>query len=881
MAGNVSGFIGNEQVELNNAATETTLAALLASMKSIAGGSAVLKVAGLAGSAGIDPATIAAATAATQSNTASVKQGTSATDAVNAANRNNTNSVKQNTDATNEFRQAQINAAQTTVNDLTLLHNEITKLLQGTATASGALSSFGSLISARYPVVGLLFQGFSKLVGIQEENFAAYQQLSASGITFSGSLTNLRMAAANSYMKLDDFATLMKNNSSAFSQIGGSVNEGAVAFSKFSHTMLSSEVGNQLMALGYTADEANQGMITYLAAAGASNAKDLESNKSLREGAAQYLEELDRLADVTGKSRQEQDEIMKKQKLDAEVQMTAARIKDPADRAKFEANVKYMTMMYGDAGKDMALAQAQHRSVVTKEGQTLAAIAPGMQAAMEKMAKAKEGTQEYLDAQNEMSLAAQKGMDTIPLAAYSTNDSLKKLSTAQLTVAKQEEAGLTSKKALDDRDKEIAEDKAKREKSEADSMAAAMKSFKELGASLWEVFSPLLSVAVTLASWVGKLAGGLAEGLKSFNNFFSKFGEAGAVAKGLIVAVGGIIASLAVVRAKSVVSSLASGVTGGGGGVLGGLKTAATGAAGSGGAGVPGLGAAQNAAGKVGGIGSSLAGVGKGIGDAIKGVLKGLASGLSALGNPRVLLGGVTLGLLAGTIFIAAKGFQEFAKVSWEEMGKGFVTLLGLGAVAAVLSFASPLILTGALAIGALGLAMVPFGVSVALAGPQMQNLAKGLIMLSDVSALDLLKLTGPIAGLGVSLLSLGTGIKMSESGIKSVSTLGPALNTYAQGITAFGKAVNSVDLIKAEKLKSVLKGPTAAEALSNAGAQMIQAVTKIATGGKSTEEKTAAQLESLNSTMKELVKYMKDTAENTDKTHRAAKSLNGNLWAA
>ena len=289
MAGNVSGFIGNEQVELNNAATETTLAALLASMKSIAGGSAVLKVAGLAGSAGIDSATIASATAATQGNTASVKQGTSATDAVNAANRNNTNSVKQNTDATNEFRQAQINAAQTTVNDLTLLHNEITKLLQGTATASGALSSFGSLISARYPVVGLLFQGFSKLVGIQEENFAAYQQLSASGITFSGSLTNLRMAAANSYMKLDDFATLMKNNSSAFSQIGGSVNEGAVAFSKFSHTMLSSEVGNQLMALGYTADEANQGMITYLAAAGASNAKDLESNKSLREGAAQYL----------------------------------------------------------------------------------------------------------------------------------------------------------------------------------------------------------------------------------------------------------------------------------------------------------------------------------------------------------------------------------------------------------------------------------------------------------------------------------------------------------------------------------------------------------------------------------------------------------------
>ena len=38
---------------------------------------------------------------------------------------------------------------------------------------------------------------------------------------------------------------------------------------------------------------------------------------------------------------------------------------------------------------------------------------------------------------------------------------------------------------------------------------------------------------------------------------------------------------------------------------------------------------------------------------------------------------------------------------------------------------------------------------------------------------------------------------------------IGPALNNYASGIIAFGKAVSSVDVAKAEKLKEVIKALT------------------------------------------------------------------------
>jgi hypothetical protein len=38
--------------------------------------------------------------------------------------------------------------------------------------------------------------------------------------------------------------------------------------------------------------------------------------------------------------------------------------------------------------------------------------------------------------------------------------------------------------------------------------------------------------------------------------------------------------------------------------------------------------------------------------------------------------------------------------------------------------------------------------------------------------------------------------------------------------------------------------------------------------------------MQALNNTMKDMLKYIKDTAENTKRTHDATKALNGNLFA-
>jgi len=127
---------------------------------------------------------------------------------------------------------------------------------------------------------------------------------------------------------------------------------------------------------------------------------------------------------------------------------------------------------------------------------------------MDKMAKAQVGSQEYLDAQNEMSIAAQQGLGKIPLAAFSVNDSLKSLNQTQLTVSAQEQAGLTSKEALDARDKAMAIEKAKRLASEAADATTAKKALNELGQ---EIINRLMPIFAELIGFVNKVTVGFAD----------------------------------------------------------------------------------------------------------------------------------------------------------------------------------------------------------------------------------------------------------------------------------------------------------------------------------------------------------------------------------
>ena len=118
-------------------------------------------------------------------------------------------------------------------------------------------------------------------------------------------------------MTLDQFTNLMKTNGETFAKLGGTANDGAKAFVKASNSLLSSDAGTKLRALGFTTEEVNQGMLNYLSITGGRSRAELQDTAALTKSTTVYLQELDQLAAITGKSREEQ-----QKKVKAEMEVT-------------------------------------------------------------------------------------------------------------------------------------------------------------------------------------------------------------------------------------------------------------------------------------------------------------------------------------------------------------------------------------------------------------------------------------------------------------------------------------------------------------------------------------------------------------------------------
>lgn len=123
--------------------------------------------------------------------------------------------------------------------------------------------------------------------------------------------------------------------------------------------------------------------------------------------------------------------------------------------------------------------------------------------------------------------------------------------------------------------------------------------------------------------------------------------------------------------------------------------------------------------------------------------LSGMAGGLliivaAARASSSALAGAVSIGIIAGALYLLAKTMKEFGKTDLDEIGKGLLALAGvfvvLGVAAFALSSAIP-VLVG------LGIALVAIGAGFALFGVGVMALAKAAEMLAKFgsAALDLI----------------------------------------------------------------------------------------------------------------------------------------------
>ena len=157
------------------------------------------------------------------------------------------------------------------------------------------------------------------------------------------------------------------------------------------------------------------------------------------------------------------------------------------------------------------------------------------------------------------------------------------------------------------------------------------------------------------------------------------------------------------------------------------------------------------------------------------GFLKSIADGVKKFGDTKVVKGAASLALLGGAVALAAVGLKQFNDVDFASIVKGTIALGGLAALTKVLGKGSSAMIKGAAAVAILGASIIPMAFGLKL----MENvgmatigvLAVGLITLTAAAvgmgfALPFILLGAvAIGALGVALIPLGFGLKLvSES---------------------------------------------------------------------------------------------------------------------
>ena len=828
----VTGTIGNEQVALSNAATEATLRLLLQATMS-ANKQTIESVSKIATKAGLDPA------------------------AVSAAN-NNLQQVSKSTRYTNEAMYG-LGATTAIVEDgfkkvdsaITPL---ISKLMDGTGKASDVFGQFARLGGP----IGLVADLFGRLARFQEQNLQTYQQLSQTGVNFNGSLTDMRMAAQNSYMTLDEFARVMKANSATFANLGGTANSGAMAFSKLSNSLLKSEAGDYLRNLGYTTEQVNQGLGSYLTATGGRNKKEMQNTDALIKGATEYMGQLQGLADLTGQNREDLDKEMKERAKNAAWEAKLAQM-TPEEKDKAIRGMANALAVGGKGAADAFQSKVMGVPPITKEAQIFTATMGKTNESVMRSAKNVTDGSKTLEDQNKEYVkgvrANEQDMKKYGLSLQFALGAQNSEYSKQLDTSRAN--GTRTSKITDDEITAALNQKAKKEelaKAEVNNAVQSQKAVQELGQTVMSALMPAIQMLTPMIQSI----------VRGFGWIIEKLAEFKIVTIGLVAALGTYWAAQKLENVLNAArASKAAGGRGGVGGLLDATKSVLSG---------PGvLGSKTNPMYVIlvedGGLGDLLekgkkskkggkiktpkgAKIPKGAGALAEGAA-GVGKGALKFAGKAAGVAGVLAGLgMAASDFMDVSDKEKKGEISKEEASKqkgGIVGEAGGGLAGAA---------TGALAGAAIGSAV-----------PIIGTVIGGLI-------------GGAIGGLGGGFFGKMGGEKL----------MGPAeVPKHAAGgiatkpsIGMIGEGSEPEAILPLSKLSELLGSMSSKIPLVGAAQQAGGAMSSMFGGnnsGKGTES-LSKEIETLNKNTIEMLRQLKDIADHTKQGVSATKSLNGNLFS-
>jgi hypothetical protein len=220
------------------------------------------------------------------------------------------------------------------------------------ATSVPKINDFTNALGG-IPIIGPILSAFGAALQTSIESF---RDLANVGANLGGGITDVRNAAAEARLSLDGFRKIVMANSVDLALLEGSTLSGVQTFTRLS-SQLQKNLQPRLANLGFGLEETSEYLASYLSIQTRLGRAQTMTDGQLLAGTENYILQLDRLARITGISRKEAEETLKRQTMDKQFRATLAAM-TPKVRDEFQmlvATLEKTSPDLAEAAKEFAV----------------------------------------------------------------------------------------------------------------------------------------------------------------------------------------------------------------------------------------------------------------------------------------------------------------------------------------------------------------------------------------------------------------------------------------------------------------------------------------------------------------------------------------------
>ena len=327
----VTGNFGQEDIVLNNAATEATLKQLLGAMQVVA----AKAKSEFKNHAEFEKA-MGNLAGTTQNQVKNGKKFNDSTLRAYKAKDKETASVEDNIKAYNEAQAKLTNFSRNAEKAAATIVSLINKVSSAAEAVRGMDGSIGSAVGAlgQIPMgVGDVIKGiFGPVAGAVDQTHAAFLEVSSVGANFGGNMAAMLKSSSEAGLSLSEFGGIIKGNSEALMLLGGSTAEGAKRLAKLGKDIRNTPLAADLARLGFSTADINEGFADYSKMLARNGRLQGKTDAELIQGTHSYLKNLDAVSKLTGKSKESLQAEEDARQADAQYRIMMSKLDDEGQK---------------------------------------------------------------------------------------------------------------------------------------------------------------------------------------------------------------------------------------------------------------------------------------------------------------------------------------------------------------------------------------------------------------------------------------------------------------------------------------------------------------------------------------------------------------------